>query len=177
MGGLWQLNLGSFVYPLCRISSTNGWKLDQLSNLQHMIWDKSVTVAFPLYFVTPAGGGGWHGSVPPVFSLLCCGLCPAKLGRKPSRWQQRKQIERMTVELENMTGISKSNCLHLNKSVTMTGPRNPVGWWLVVLKCSSYCASLGHFGQLLLCSQRLCMKNAHSWRAQSKYLLSNIHNW
>lgn len=177
MGSLWQLHLGSFVCSLCHISSTSGWKLDQLSNLQHMIWDKPVTVTFPLHFVTTAGGGGWHGSASPACTLLCCGLCPAKLRRKPSRWQQCKQIDRMTVELENMPGISKAKCLHLNTSVTMTGPRKPFGHWLVVLKHCSYCPSLGYFGQPLPRSQRLCMKHAHSWREQRKYLLSNIHNW
>lgn len=54
-----------------------------------MIWDK---VTFFLYFVPAAGGGSWHSSVPPVHSLLCCESCPGKLGRKPSRWQQCKQI-------------------------------------------------------------------------------------
>lgn len=38
-----------------------------------------------------------------------------------------KQIERMSVELENMPVISKSKCLPLNISVTIAGPGNL--WW------------------------------------------------
>ena len=47
-----QLHLGSFVCSLCHISSANGWKLDQLSSLQHMIRDKPVAVTFP-YILWP----------------------------------------------------------------------------------------------------------------------------